>query len=161
MFHTWSHLCPRCQEFLCLCICPSLGQEQEPGGSDAAQGSLLSAKGTTQSSAAAQLPWHQDSVLTCRNQSPAAWLCAESTGLGVSSMHCARSPSCAPYCPGAVAAGAQSPVPSSGGSGPARTHCPALFSPFCTHHSSVHLAEKEAFHAAVQVGCGPAGERSS
>lgn len=118
VFHTWCHLCPHCQEFLGLCICPSLGQEQEPGCSNAAQGSLLSAKGTTQSSTEAQLPRHQDSVLTCRNQSPIPWLCAVSTGLDMSSTLCARPPSCAPYCPGAAITGAQNPVPSSGGSVP-------------------------------------------
>lgn len=80
------------------------------GGRNAARGSLLSAKGTTKSSAEAQLPRHQDSVLTCRNQSPSPWLCAVSTSLDMSSMLCTRSPSCALYCPGAVITGAQSPA---------------------------------------------------
>lgn len=77
VFHTWCHLCPRCQELLGLCICPSLGQEQEPGCSNAAQGSLLSAKGTTQSSTEAQLPRHQDSAYLQKPKPQSLAVCSE------------------------------------------------------------------------------------
>lgn len=101
------------------------------------------------------------SVLTWRNQSPTAWLCAVSTGLGMSSHALCQVPFLCSVLPRGCHNSSTEPRALVWGLSVRLNPLPSSVF-FLLHPPFTHpFGFERSTHAAVQVGCGPAGECSS